>query len=276
MKELNLIKTTIAAAALALLAGSALAIVTGTPSTPTPPKTTITVTGTGSNVVQSSTAAGAHVNGAGSSISRATNEQTASAYVGGSGSFSSKPANAFVSIEDCAPAVKVSGTQTLGSVTSFGGTSATGNSFASNVSTGAGTGGAQATGVSLAEVAGKTALTSPNMNLTAEGTAFSGVATNTGAIGANGSGTSSGATSSAFRAGATGSLFQYTANGVTGDVKSITSNSFTRVGGIPQVSTNCGTSTCMTGPSVTNNAVVEGDATANAGGEVKANIIVKP
>ena len=268
MKELSLKKNLVAIAAL-LAIGAAHA--TGS-HTPPPPAATIKVTGSGSNIVQSSTAAGSYVNGAGSSISKASNEQTASAYVGGSGAFSSKPGNAYVSIEDCKPATKVNGLQTTGSVLSFGGTSATGKSTASNVSTGAGTGAAQAAGVSLAEVAGKTTLTSPNMNLSAEGTAFSGVATNTGVVGPNASGSSSGATASVYRADAKGSLFQYSANGVTGDVKSITSNSYTRVGGIPQVTSTCGGSKCVTGPSVVNNAIVEGGATAAAGGEVKATI----
>lgn len=232
----------------------------------------VTVKGSGTNTVNSSTAAGSFVNGTGSSLSRASNTQTATAYVGGSGSFSSKPGNALVSVADCDAPTRVHGIQTTGNVLSFGGTSATGRSVASNVSTGAGTGGAQAVGSSIAEVAGKTTLTSPNMNLSAEGTAFSGVVTNTGVVGTNGSGSSNGSTSSAFRADARGSLFTYNYKGVTGDTKSVTTNSFTRVGGIPQVTTVCGKSNCVTGPSISNNAIVEGGATANAEGSVVATI----
>ena len=239
---------------------------------PQPPVATVTVTGSGSNVVNSSTAAGSYVLGAGSSVSKASNEQTASAYVGGSGGAQSAPTNQYVSTADCAPATKVSGTLLTGSVASFGGTSATGKSTASNISTGAGTGGAQALGSSYAEVAGKTTLASPNMNLSAEGTAFSGVLTNTGVVGTNGSGSSNGATSSSYTANATGSLFTYKSNGIAGDIKSVTSNVYTRVGGIPQVTSGCGGTNCTTGPSVANNATVEGGATANAGGSVTATI----
>lgn len=266
------LKKTILALAVLAFAGAAVAT-----STPPPVHVgTVSVVGTGNNTVQSSSAAGSYVLGAGSSKSTATNTQSATAYVGGTGGATSKPGNAFVTIEDCAPAVKVSGTQLTGSVTSFGGTSAAGVSKASNISTGTGTGGAQAAGTSYAEVAGKTTLVSPNMNLSAEGTAFSFVGTNTGVVGTNGSGTSNGATSSAYKSTANGSLFTYNANGVAGDVKSVTTNTFTRVGGVPTVTTNCGTSTCVTGPSVVHNAVVEGGATSNANGTVTAVIATKP
>lgn len=259
--------------ALAVLAVSASAFAT----TPHPaPVATVSVTGTGNNTVQSSSAAGSYVLGAGSSRSTASNTQSASAYVGGSGGATSKPGNAFVTIADCAQPVHVSGTRLSGSVTSFGGTSAAGSSVAKNVSTGTGTGGAQAAGTSFAEVAGKTVLTSPNLNLSAEGTAFSFVGTNTGVVGTNGSGTSNGATSSAYKSDAAGLLFTYKTNGVAGDVKSVTTNTFTRVGGIPTVTNVCGTSTCVTGPSVVNNAVVEGGATSNANGSVTAVITIKP
>lgn len=260
-------KTILAAAVLAL---SASAFATGSHN---PPVATVAVTGVGSNTVTSSTASGSYVLGAGSSRSTASNTQTASAYVGGTGGATSTPSNQFVTIADCEPAVKVSGTQLTGAVLSFGGTSATGKSTATNVSTGTGTGGAQAVGSSYAEVAGKTTLTSPNMNLSAEGTAFSGVVTNTGVVGTNGTGTSNGATSSAYKADASGSLFTYKTGAVVGDVKSVTSNTYTRVGGIPQVTTACGSSNCVTGPSTgTANAIVEGGATANAGGTVTATI----
>lgn len=264
-------KKTVLALASALVAAGAFA------TTPhVPPAATIKVTGSGSNTVQSSSATGSYVLGAGSSRSTASNVQTASSYVGGTGSYSSKPGNAFVTVADCAPLAHVSGTQTTGAVTSFGGTSATGKSLASNVSTGTGTGGAQAAGSSFAEVAGKTTLTSPNVNLSAEGTAFSFVGTNTGVVGTNGSGASNGATSSAYKSTANGSLFTYKSNGVTGDVKNVSTNTFTRTGGIPTVTTNCGTTTCVTGPSVANNAIVEGGATSNANGTVTAVIVVKP
>lgn len=265
-------KKTIFALAILALTGSVFA--TGS-STPTPTQATITVVGSGGNTVNSSSASGSYVLGAGSSKSMASNTQSASAYVGGSGSASSTPGNQYVTLQDCAPAVKVSGTQLTGSVLSFGGTQASGSSTASNVSTGTGTGGAQALGYSLAEVAGKTTLTSPNMNLSAEGTAFSGVATNTGVVGTNGSGTSSGSTSSAFRSTAAGSLFTYNANGVAGDVKTVSTNTYTRVGGIPTVTSNCGGTTCVTGPSVVNNAIVEGGATSFANGNVTATIVLK-
>lgn len=232
----------------------------------------VTVSGTGTNTINSSTAAGSFVNGAGTSLSRASNTQTASAYVGGSGSLSSKQGNAIVSVADCEAPRSIHGIQTNGNVLSFGGTLATGRSVSSNVSTGAGTGGAQAVGSSIVEVKGKTLLTSPNMNLSAEGTAFSGVVTNTGVVGTNGSGSSNGSTSSVFRAGAKGVLFTYDYKGVSGDTKAITSNSFTRVGGIPVVTTSCGNTNCVTGPSISNNAIVEGGATANAGGSVVATI----
>lgn len=271
-KEFHMKKTLFTLAAVSLVAS---AFATGSP----PPVTAVTVTGSGSNSVLSSTSSGSYVLGSGSSISRAANTQTATAYVGGSGSYSSRPSNAFVSVEDCAPTVKVSGTQTNGSVLSFGGTSATGQSSASNVSTGTGTGGAQAAGFSLAEVTGSTMLHAPGMTLNADGSAFSAVGTNTGVVGTNGSATSGGATSSAYRSTSSGSLFTYSTNGLAGDIKSVTSNTYTRVGGIPTVtSNNCGASTCVTGPSTTTgvNAVVEGGAVANAGGEVKATITVTP
>lgn len=216
----------------------------------------------------SSTASGAYVNGAGSSLSKASNLQGAASYTGGSGSYSAKPGNAYVTIDDCEQ-VKVSGVQALGSATNFGGTSAWGSGTASNVSTGAGTGGAQAVGFSLAEVAGSTTVKAPNMTLNAGGSAFSAVGTNTGVVGVNGSGASSGSTGSQYAANANGSLFTYNSGGITGDIKTVSSNTYTNVGGIPTASSGtCGGGKCVTGPSVANNATVEGGANANAGGEI--------
>ena len=251
--------------ALAALSAVSFAFATK-PDVPTPQIKNPVVTGTGSNTVFSSTAAGSYVNGAGTSMSTARNVQGASSYVGGSGSVTTKPGNAYVNINEC-DIVKVPGLQTTGNVLSYGGTAAWGTSTASNVSTGAGTGGAQALGYSVAEVTGKTVLTSPTMNLNAGGSAFSAVGTNSGVVGVNGSGYSHGAIQSAYNSGATGSLFTYNTPAVSGDVKEITSNSYTNVGGIGAAG-GCGGKACITGPSVAVNAVVEGGANAFAGGEI--------
>lgn len=252
--------------ALAALSATSLAFATGV----NPPVASVTVSGSGSNTVMSSTAAGSYVNGAGTSVSKATNVQGATSYVGGSGKFSSTPTNAFVTLDDCKQ-VKVPGIQTLGSVTAFGGTSAWGTSTASNVSTGAGTGGAQAVGFSLAEVEGKTVLTSPKMNLEAGGSAFSAVGTNTGVVGTNGVGFSAGSVASNYKATQSGSLFTYNTPNLSGDVKQITSNSYTNVGGIPTNVGSCGGDKCVTGPSVVVNADVEGGANAYTNGQITYN-----
>ena len=232
-----------------------------------PQQAAVTVSGSGSNTVMSSTAAGSYVNGIGTSVSKASNVQGATSYVGGSGNFSSTPTNAYVTLDDCKQ-VKVPGMQSVGSVLSFGGTTAWGESTASNISTGTGTGGAQAVGFSLAEVEGKTVLTSPKMNLEAGGSAFSAVGTNTGVIGTNGSGFSAGSVASSFKATQTGSLFTYSTPNLSGDVKEITSNSYTNVGGIPTAVGSCGGTKCVSGPSVVVNADVEGGANAYTNGQI--------
>ena len=262
-------KQTLIAMAVMAYAGAVLA-------TGTPPVATVTVTGSGMNSVNSSSAAGSYVLGAGTSKSTATNTQTATSYVGGAGGATSGTAYKAVSLEECAPATKVKGILTTGGVSVFGGTSATGSSTASNTSTGSGVGAAQAVGNSYAEVSGKSMLTSPSINLSAEGTSFSGVATDTGVVGTNGSGSSSGAVASSFKASAHGSLFTYNANGIAGDVKSVTTNTYTNVGGIPVVSGSGHCVTCTTGSTLVNNAIVEGGASANANGSVIANVILKP
>jgi hypothetical protein len=115
------------------------------------------------------------------------------------------------------------------------------------------------------------------MNLSADGSTFSFVGTNTGVVGTGGHAASNGSTSSAYQSTAAGSLFTFNAPGLAGDVKSVTSNTYTRVGGVPTVSSSgCGTGTCVTGPTIVNNAVVEGGAGANAGGIVTATVAIKP
>jgi hypothetical protein len=234
------------------------------------PLGTVKVTGSGSNQVTSSSAAGAFVSGAGSSLSKASNVQSATAYVGGSGSLSSKPGNAFVSIEDCVDPVKVKGTRLTGTATSFGGVSVAGKSTASNVSTGTGTGGAEAAGRSFAEVAGKTTVTSPNINLTAEGEAYGGVLTRATA-GKNETDLSQGSTSAAFKSTASGSLLTFNHGGVVGDVKSANTNVYTRSGDLTCPPGKCSPGTTTT--TIARNATVEAGATGNAFADVKATFV---
>jgi hypothetical protein len=234
----------------------------------------LTVTGTGSNTVSSSTGASSYVAGAGSSLSKAFNTQSVTAFVSGAGSYSSKPGNAFVSVLDCAPAVKVNGVQTVGSVLSAGGVTATGLSVASNVSTGTGVGSAAAAGTSFSTVAGSTKLVSPNMTLTTGGDATVFVGTSTGVVGTNASGHSAGSIASSFKSTVTGSLFSYNLGNTVGDVKNVTSNSTTYVGGIPVVTSACGVVSCVKGNSVSVNATVEGAANAAGTGVVNATVKV--
>lgn len=264
----------IVAAFLSAFAMSASATSTCTSCTPSPaPTGTVATTVNISNQVTSSTAAGAFVSGAGSSISKASNIQSASAYVGGSGSISGGVKNAYVSIEDCVDPVKVKGLLTTGTATAFGGVSVAGKSTASNVSTGGGSGSAEAVGLSIATAAGTTTVTSPSVNLSAGGEAFGAVATRATA-GTNATDLSQGATSASFKSTAAGSLFTYaTKDGVVGDVKTATTNVYTRVGDLTCPGGKCAPSTTTT--SIVNNAIVEAGAVGNAFADVKATY-VKP
>lgn len=257
-------KKSIMFAAVVALASQAYA--TGTP-TPTPVGT-VSVTGSGSNQVTSQSAAGSYVLGAGSSVSKASNIQSASAYVTGSGSLTTKPVNQYVSAGACLPDVKVTGTLTSGTVTSAGSTAVYGLSNASNVSTGAGTGGAAAGGVSVAEVAGKTTATAPNFNLSADGSAFSGVATSTQAGTDQTGPRSEGLTGSSYVSTASGSLFTYKSGNLVGDVKTVTTNVVTRSGDLTCPGTGCGGSTTV--KAITTNATVEAGASGNAFADIKA------
>lgn len=259
-------KKTILALSAILAVGSASA----TDSTPTSAGT-VTVTGSGSNTVSSSTAAGSYVFGTGSSVSKAINTQSSSAYVGGTGFLTSGKGNQYVTTADCDPAVKVSGTTLNGSVHAVGGTSASGFSNASNVSTGGGAGGAAAAGGSYAEVAGKVTATGSNASLSAEGTSFSGVLTST-SVGTNQIGpVSKGSTSSSFNDSASLSLFKYSTGSIVGDTKTATTSVITRAGDLNCIS-GCGNTVTK---AVAINATVEAGATGAANAELTA-VIVKP
>jgi hypothetical protein len=129
-----------------------------------------------------------------------------------------------VTPDGCEP-VKVGGTLTLGAVESYGGVAVSGRSTAAVT----GNGTAQGVGYSLANVEGATSLVTPRMSLEAGGNAGALVQTDTGVV-TSGSSLSSGATGAGWNASQTGSLFTYNTNGVSGDVKDITSVANTYAG----------------------------------------------
>lgn len=227
---------------------------------PAPSVGQVSVSGNGTNQVTSSSSATSYVQGAGSSISRAANTQSAESYIGGSGSFKQSTGWDTVNVWGSTKPVMVDGPQTTGSVTAYGMTNVSGNSTASNVSTGAGMGAAIATGVSTANVSATTQGTAPGVSLNATGNAFSGVLTRA-ASGTNASDTSSGATSAGFTATASGSLLKFSSSGITGDIKSVTTNVVTAAGDY--------------GSHATSNALIEAGANANAFADIKATF-VKP
>jgi hypothetical protein len=217
---------------LAILSASAVAHAHGTSS--------------GSNSVTSFATSGAYVSGTGTSKSSASNTQSASAYVGGNSHLVKNSSGNLTSL--------------TGTVKSYGGTSTSGKSAASNISTGDGLGTAHAAGSSFAESSGKSILISPKMALIAKGSNFSHVETDTGAVGTNGRNYSAGSMASSFYANSTGSLIINRLSNAVADTKVISSNTYTHVGN-PVKSGN------LTSP-VVNNAFVEGHSDATAKGAI--------
>jgi len=246
--------------ALAVLSASSLAMATSA-FVPT------TVT-SGNNSVSGGSFSSSSVAGAGSSVSTAVNKQAASAWATGGGSLATQNAHKQVTLDNCVTK-GFDGKLTTGSVTNRGAVTASGSSEAKNVSTGGGSGFAEAGGVSNSFVESKTTLASPNMNLVAGGVASVGVATGTSA-GTNQTGlASNGSIAAGWHAGATGSLFTFNSGGYKGDVKDSTFTSSSFVGGIPTKVTNaCGVSRCVNGPSISNNATVVGGANGYSNGSV--------
>jgi hypothetical protein len=246
----------LAALTLALFAGLACAA----PPAPTLSLTTV-------NKVQSAAAVSAYSLGAGSSLSTATGFHTATSFVAGEGSLSATRNVGYdISLADCAPTTWVNGTMINGNLGVNGLTSVTGYSDASNVSTGAGTGGAESTGLATAAVTGSAALAYKSFDMKVDGNAFSGALTRATAA-LNGSDASSGHTSSSFASKTDGQLFKFATATGFGDVKIVNVDLKARAGDLTCTS-GCGSTSTDTASFV--NATIE----AGAGGTATTTIIV--
>lgn len=249
----------LAALTLAIFAGLACAA---------PPAPTLTLTTT--NKVQSAAAVSAYSLGAGSSLSTAVGQHTATSIVFGDGGLSAThDVGRSLSLADCAPTTWVNGTLYNADLSVGGKTSVSGFSEARNVSTGAGTGQAESVGLATSTVTGAGSLAYKAFDLKADGQASSAVLTHAIAE-LNETGTSAGHTSSAFVSSTDGSLFKFTTPTGFGDVKIVNVNLYARAGDLTCTS-GCG------GTSVDRATAVNATIEAGASGTATTTVtVVKP